>query len=337
MPNRSVIKIYPLILGLLTIFSFPAKAAPLSAKFDGQGKAPDKKTLERTRINRALLAASAYGDLDYVKKLFKKKADVNTKWFDERTPLMEAARSGHVKIVEFLLDAGADPKAVDEDRNGALHHAMLARNNQAQIVQLLARHGADIRLKGSGNVAVLHSGYYNPETIRFLIANGAKGDINHQGWGNEYDCRRNHTVLNEAAGEPGQTEMVRYLISQGADVNLKTCFGITSLTEAVNDDNIETAIVLIEAGANVNAQKIEGTNNFIGKETVLMGAAFNGTTPMVRLLLASGADANIKDDAGRDALFYARRGLELGVKHYTGRGGNHTEVIELLQKAGAKE
>ena len=43
--------------------------------------------------------------------------------YNEWTPLMHAARNGHVECVQVLLDAGVNPLAADENSRTALHHA----------------------------------------------------------------------------------------------------------------------------------------------------------------------------------------------------------------------
>ena len=56
-----------------------------------------------------LLAAAERGDVDGVKAaLGRDKAAVNSKNRFGRTPLMEAARKGHLDVVEALVVAGAD-------------------------------------------------------------------------------------------------------------------------------------------------------------------------------------------------------------------------------------
>jgi len=55
------------------------------------------------------------------------------------------------------------------------------------------------------------------------------------------------------AAKTGDTETVRLLIAQGANVNAKDSLGWTPLHWATMNDHVETARLLIEKGANVNA------------------------------------------------------------------------------------
>ena len=57
------------------------------------------------------------------------------------TPLHKAARKGHVKIIKMLLDAGADPNAMDGNGNTALHRA--AKSGSFQVFETLLKNGAE--------------------------------------------------------------------------------------------------------------------------------------------------------------------------------------------------
>ncbi|ESS71650.1 ankyrin repeat [Methyloglobulus morosus KoM1] len=61
-----------------------------------------------------------------------------------------------------------------------------------------------------------------------------------------------------------------------------------ALLEAVEADNLEMAITLLDKGADPNAKRSEGSNL-----TVLMLAARNGNSRLVKELLTDGSDPNI--------------------------------------------
>ncbi|MWV62453.1 hypothetical protein DCO58_04140 [Helicobacter saguini] len=86
-------------------------------------------------------------------------------------------------------------------------------------------------------------------------------------------------------------------INLQADVNSRL-HNITPLFEAVKNNRLEIAYILIMNRADVNAK-----NN---GETALHKAAQNGNPQMVQLLIAAGADAKAKDDTyGNTPLHYA--------------------------------
>ncbi|XP_046555560.1 ankyrin-2-like isoform X1 [Haliotis rubra] len=51
--------------------------------------------------------------------------DIDTKDLHGRTPLLEAARGGHIPVVDFLLSRNADVKIVDNMENSLLHVAFI--------------------------------------------------------------------------------------------------------------------------------------------------------------------------------------------------------------------
>ena len=96
--------------------------------------------------------------------------------------------------------------------------------------------------------------------------------------------RHGDTPLMQAALD-GDTESVKALINQGADINQKDDNGRTALMFAVLNRHYEAMKVLLEHGADVNARSIEGG-------TALMGAAMAGELSMVQALLDKGADTH---------------------------------------------
>ena len=96
------------------------------------------------------------------------------------------------------------------------------------------------------------------------------------------DYGHGHTPLMRAALD-GNTERVKELIHQGADINQRDDNGRTALMFAVINTHYETMKVLLEYGADVNAKSNEGG-------TALMAAALAGDLRMVQALLNKGAD-----------------------------------------------
>ena len=115
----------------------------------------------------------------------------------------------------------------------------------------------------------------------------------------------------------GKTEQVETLLDQGVSPNAKESFGQTALELAISQGHFEIAQLLVDRGADVNLPSMLGM-------TPLISAAARGDIPGVKLLLASGADVNLKDQVGGTALSRARK-------------YQHTQVIQLLEQAGAHE
>jgi len=91
------------------------------------------------------------------------------------------------------------------------------------------------------------------------------------------------TALHKAVSE-GQTEIVKKLIEEGADINSTQGVAGTPINTAAYHGQTETVKLLLDKGANVNDR------NDSGGWTPLTNAARNGHTDVVKLLLDRGAD-----------------------------------------------
>ena len=98
----------------------------------------------------------------------------------------------------------------------------------------------------------------------------------------------------------GDTAIVRALLSQGVDANTPAGDGATALHWAAYAADLETADLLIRAGASVDATNDLGV-------TPLWVACTNGSAGMVARLLAAGADPNIAPPTGGTPLMRAVR------------------------------
>ncbi|HTA71472.1 MAG TPA: ankyrin repeat domain-containing protein [Bryobacteraceae bacterium] len=145
------------------------------------------------------------------------------------------------------------------------------------------------------------------------------------------------------------TQLVRRLLKQHADVKATQGDGATALHWAAHLDNVAAADLLIRAGARVNAANDDGA-------TPLYLACMNHSAPMVERLLAGGADANAKLLSGETALMTcARTGDATAVKALLVHGASvnakesahhqtalmwaaaeaHPEAVQMLLEFGA--
>jgi len=92
---------------------------------------------------------------------------------------------------------------------------------------------------------------------------------------------------------------LRYLVSKGANVNLRDDRGIAPLQLATSLGWIEGVEFLVSKDAKVDESDDTG-------ETPLISAVHRKNTAMVRALLKGGADPNRADNSGRTALDYAK-------------------------------
>jgi ankyrin repeat protein len=106
------------------------------------------------------------------------------------------------------------------------------------------------------------------------------------------------TPIADAAMD-GDTETVRLLLADGADVNTAQGDGMTPLHWAAFNDDLELASVLFEA----KARAVAVTR--IGTVTPLSMAATNGSASMIEMLVGAGADVNASTSTGATPLMAA--------------------------------
>lgn len=117
------------------------------------------------------------------------------------------------------------------------------------------------------------------------------------------------TLVNTHDGSTGETALqivtarrdiswMKFLLAKGADVNAHDNHSQTPLVVAANLGFAEGADLLISHGAVVDQPSATG-------ETPLITAVHRHDLPMIRLLLAGGADPARTDNSGRSARDYA--------------------------------
>jgi ankyrin repeat protein len=278
-----------------------------------------------------LLDAAKGRDLESVRSLLKQKADVNAvqgdratalHWaahFDDgamadaligagarvdaaddtgATPLYVACTNRSAPMVERLLKAGANPNAVLLSGETAL--MTCARTGDARAVNALLAGGANPNAKESAHdqtALMWAASQRHPEAVAALLAHGADARARSRVY--------TQTVTSEVTQRAGREEL-NYTVPRG---------GSTALLFAARIGDVESARLLLAAGADVNDALPNGT-------TALAVAAHSGQQAVGALLLEKGADPNLAE-VGYTALHAAvlRSGLDL-VKALLAHGAN---------------
>jgi uncharacterized protein len=220
-------------------------------------------------------------DVHAVSHRLKEHADVNEREGDGSTALAWAAYRDNLAIADLLIRAGANASAANEEGATPLHLACMNRS-AAMVDRLLAAGAnANARLLNGETVLMTCSRTGEPETIKALLAHGAKV--------NEKETAHDQTALMWAAAER-HPEVVRMLLAAGADFRARSL--------------VYTSTVVDEQTQRAGREKLNYEIKR-GGMTALMFAARNGGLESAKLLLAAGADVNDTLPDGMSALVLA--------------------------------
>lgn len=163
-----------------------------------------------------------------------------------RTPLHHAATEGHVKIVQLLLEKGADTQVLDLRGQSPLLKATFI--SQTEIVRMLLDMGADPNLHEAIESPLMRAVLNDHDEIVELL-------IDHKA---NIEERNTYHPLLVVAVEFACWKALRSLLKKGADTEARDKSGSTALTYAVRDGSIESVRLLLDHGANIYAKNSFG-------------------------------------------------------------------------------
>ena|GEM_PF-6337589 len=298
---------------------------------------------EREECQRQLIEAIREGDVavDRAIALVGQGANVNGGIVSDVpvSPLWEAAQRGHVKMVEMLLDNGADVTVIDDKGESLLDMAI--RRGYTEMVYVLLGVGAELSTAEKKYVrpkcpleAAVDNG--NAETVDVVLRKtvGISDQLSlvlpqavcelvcdyaNLCSANMLDSN-GCTLLDRAIpGSKDNTKMVETLLQRGADVN-KASRGMFPLSRAIGLRCSETVSLLLDGKANINAF----TDTY--RATALHEAVRASWPDMVGRLLASKANVNV---VGEGCIPL----LHLAVEFCRGETGQEKELrIAVLKK-----
>jgi RNA polymerase sigma factor (sigma-70 family) len=229
----------------------------------------------------ALYEAAAGNHLDIAQLLLDSGADPNAIVESSGNPLTQAlGKHQNAEMANLLY------------RNGAVADISLyvLMDNIPVVGELLAADPGLANFGGDYGVLCMAAGFAKIEIIEMLIRAGA--DLNrpwyannymgyafrrHKGWGTDGTKLRSAT---------DQVEVLNLFFDKGADPNLANWHGVTYLHKLASAGNNELVRLLISRGADINVVDDEW------RSTPLGWAARMGQTDTVRLLLELGADSS---------------------------------------------
>lgn len=184
----------------------------------------------------------ALGDIEKVFMYLRKNDMANVissvEQKSKRSPLHIATKHGHLHLVEFLLNKGANIEARDKLLKTPLHYA--CENGHALVVKMLMDNNADPFEKDNCGRSTLHYAVYSGNTdIVDLLAQHST-EIVHQ---KDHAGRTplHHAVFMEA----NQVLMISKLLDYGSDINSLDSDRRTPLHHAAEGNKPRVIPVLI--------------------------------------------------------------------------------------------
>ena len=238
-----------------------------------------------------LIDAVKLQDAEAVQRLLHAAVDVNVAQADRATALHWAAYLDDLDMVRLLVDAGADGGAANT--HGVVPLTLACTNANAAMVDLLLAPGADAKAAvGTGETVLMSCARTgNAEAVAALLAHGAEV--------NAAESEEDQTALMWAAAQrhPG---VVQVLLDNGADVHKRS-----RVRRFVISRRLQSDLRYGELGRRYGTDAEETD---LGGYTALLFAARQGAVDSARLLLAAGANVNDTAPDGRSALLVAAHG-----------------------------
>jgi ankyrin repeat protein len=266
-------------------------------------------------LRECLWAACRRGKLASAKILIEQGADVLYANSYGKTMLMVSSYKGfasdheRLKLIQLLIQHGADPRAQDFDDKTPLHYAAefdrpsivvwlsdmfepdtisevflcVVQQNNISMARTMLTCGADINYSGSNGIrpVVIATCIESCEMLSLLLRYGS--NINAK-------LRTGATAIHFAARK--KTEILAMVLENGADVSASTNAGNTALHNAADENNFGNVLLLLRHGAKVNA-----TNENSQTPLLIACRKKNIELNLVRTLLKEGADPNLYDES----------------------------------------
>ena len=241
-----------------------------------------------------LIYAARANDIESVKVLLAAGADINQTTAYGWTPLLVATQNRYYKLGAYLLERGADPNLGHKGGWVPLYLATDNRNiengdypvrkvdmDHLEFIKLLLDKGANVnaRVKDSTETRTVF-------TNQWLDENGATAFLR--------------------ASQSGDVELMKLLLSRGADPKINTLLNVSPLHVAAGigwvegityewspQSTLDAVKMLLDLGLDVNLQADTG-------RSAMHGAAHKGRSDVVQALFDKGGRVDIRDYGNTD-------------------------------------
>ncbi|KAL9951616.1 hypothetical protein ACROYT_G044315 [Oculina patagonica] len=291
------------------------------------------------------------GDEVEVRNILSREPDVNLMDKSGRTPIHNAILGRHVRIMEMLLEAGADTTRLDESQDAPLQTAVRS-GDETLVRSFLGRSTSDVDIRGHSSRTALHiaADMDKVSICKLLIEHGAspecrddenmtpltraveKGSKNTAGFFFEdakskqrdmkdilCDVDSEGSTLLHVAVESGSSEVVQLCLDNGAVIRQpKGGDRTTAFHVACAQGSLDVVQLFASQDPTICRITLIDSQGL----TPLHMAALNNRDVVVQYLLEQGASVDPRDKLCRTPLFLAA-------------GEGATESVQMLIDGGA--
>lgn len=255
-------------------------------------------------IEQKLIIAIKNDNLSVVKYLvFEDPSIVNCTAMYFEKPIHVACIYKKLKILKFLVSEGGNINSRGYSGNTPLHVASSIDNN-VEILEYLISLGCDLKIKNDDNKTPIQIS--TVENIKYFLSRGINCDISflknsHQqeimdflATPKIYQEKKKKTLTLEdlsrdlvKAAKKCDLDLIRFLVDNGANVNVRNDDGCTPLHFACESGEIDIVEYLVFKGADLEVETFE--------ETPLFKAVSQGHSKVVKYLIDNGANIDVRD------------------------------------------
>ncbi|MFF0270031.1 ankyrin repeat domain-containing protein [Kribbella sp. NPDC004536] len=324
-------------------------------------------------LDSQLIAAAWRNDIATAKRLIDAGANVNALDDTVQSAFLIAASEGYLDLLDLTLAHGADVRSLDSYHGTALIRA--AERGHAAVVGRLLQAGVAVNHVNNLGWTALHEAVIlgkgtleYVDTVRLLIAGGAernKSAVNDGVTPVQAAKDRDQTAVSAAldakadagalldAVTAGDADKVAASLAAGAKIETRDDHRRTALLLASQEDRVDVARLLVQLGADPDAQDDR-------KDSAWLVTGVTGSVAMLETLLPANPDLTLRNRFGgvsvipaseRGHVDYVRRVVKtrINVNHVNDLGwtalleaiilGKGTkpwqEIVQILVDAGA--
>jgi ankyrin repeat protein len=287
-----------------------------------------------------LALACLYGNASMIDRLLKAGADAKAKGLNGETTLMLAARNGNAESIKLLVAAGADVNA-RENLRGTTALMWAVEQKHPEAVKALLEGGADFRARSgpAGLPRNYMAARVNTADVEAAARRYKEAAANGRTYQEQLEFEQKAGAVFSGRRLNQQAAGQQQAAQAATDADTETVIaglvgggggGLTSLVLAAREGDIESARLLLDAGADVN-QVTEYA------WTPLLTATNNRHYKLAIYLIERGADVNKPNKGGWTPLYLAtdNRNIEGGDFPVHRPDIDHLEYIKVLLEHGA--